>query len=52
MGQVCESCWREWREESIRLINHLGLQPSDPAQRAQLYAAMREFLGLGETSAP
>lgn len=45
-AQTCEQCWREWREESLRLINHLGIQPVDPSHRARLYEFMREFLRL------
>jgi Fe-S cluster biosynthesis and repair protein YggX len=44
--RTCGACWLEWRDESIRIINHLGLQPADAAHRAQLYDLMRQFLRL------
>lgn len=44
--QVCESCWKEWRAQSVLIVNHYGLQPADPTDRAQLYEFMKEFLAL------
>jgi Fe-S cluster biosynthesis and repair protein YggX len=45
-AQTCAACWHEWVEEQTRLINHERLQPAEPADRAQLYARMEEFLRL------
>jgi len=45
-AQVCESCWAEWRAQSVLVVNHYGLQPADPNDRAQLYEFMKEFLTL------
>jgi Fe-S cluster biosynthesis and repair protein YggX len=44
--QVCQSCWNEWRAQSVLIVNHYGLQPADPSDRAQLYEFMKEFLTL------
>ncbi len=43
---ICSECWEEWRETSARLINHYGLNMSQPDHRAELRRAMKEFLGL------
>ncbi len=48
LENVCAECWSEWRETSARIINHYGLVLGNPAHRAQLRVAMREFLGLDE----
>ncbi|HWP28262.1 MAG TPA: Fe(2+)-trafficking protein [Chloroflexota bacterium] len=45
-AHVCPRCWREWQQAAPAFINHYGIQVVDPAQRAQLYALMREFLNL------
>ncbi len=44
--QVCQNCWNEWRAQSVLIVNHYGLQPADPSDRAQLYEFMKEFLTL------
>jgi Fe-S cluster biosynthesis and repair protein YggX len=44
--QVCQNCWNEWRAQSVLIVNHYGLQPADPNDRAQLYEFMKEFLTL------
>jgi Fe-S cluster biosynthesis and repair protein YggX len=46
--QVCADCWAEWRAQSVLLVNHYGLQPADPHDRAQLYEFMKEFFSLHE----
>jgi Fe-S cluster biosynthesis and repair protein YggX len=43
---VCESCWGEWFEQSINVINHQGLNPALPEDRKQLYDVMKEFFDL------
>jgi len=43
---VCQSCWNEWFEQSINVINHYGLNPALREHRAQLYDVMREFFNL------
>jgi Fe-S cluster biosynthesis and repair protein YggX len=44
--QICQNCWNEWRAQSVLIVNHYGLQPADPQDRAQLYEFMKEFLTL------
>lgn len=44
--QICQNCWNEWRAQSVLVVNHYGLQPADPNDRAQLYDFMKEFLTL------
>jgi Fe-S cluster biosynthesis and repair protein YggX len=46
LAHACPSCWTEWRQESVNVINHTGIQPVDPAGRQQLYGYLREFLKL------
>jgi Fe-S cluster biosynthesis and repair protein YggX len=45
---ICPSCWKLWVDESVLLINHYGIEVSNPAQRQQLYGVMAEFLNLKE----
>jgi Fe-S cluster biosynthesis and repair protein YggX len=46
LARVCPTCWAEWRQESVNVINHTGLKPVDPADRQRLYGYLREFLKL------
>jgi len=46
LAQVCPACWVEWRQESVNVINHTGLQPVNPDDRERLRALLREFLKL------
>lgn len=46
VARVCVDCWAAWRDESFRLINHLGLKPADPSDRQRLYVILREYLKL------
>jgi Fe-S cluster biosynthesis and repair protein YggX len=46
LAHVCPDCWTAWRQESVNIINHTGLQPVDPADRQRLYVYLREFLKL------
>lgn len=43
---ICTNCWQEWQDQQVILINHYGLQMSDPDDRKKLILAMKEFLGL------
>jgi len=45
-GQVCRGCWEEWREMSMRVIAHYGLNMGNPLHRQQLRQVMCEFLHL------
>ncbi len=43
---ICTTCWQEWQDQQVILINHYGLQMADPDDRKKLIQAMKEFLGL------
>ena len=45
-ARTCEDCWAAWFEQSVGVINHLGLNPAIRSDRLQLYEVMKEFLGL------
>jgi Fe-S cluster biosynthesis and repair protein YggX len=45
---ICQDCWKEWRETSALLINHHGLVLGNPQHRQQLRMAMLQFLSLDE----
>ena len=48
---VCESCWAEWQQAEVIVINELRLDFMDPKSHDILVQHMREFLGLdGEPS--
>ncbi|HYY54610.1 MAG TPA: Fe(2+)-trafficking protein [Candidatus Dormibacteraeota bacterium] len=43
---VCQDCWNEWMQTSIRVINHYGLQPAVKEHREKIFELMAEFLKL------
>ena len=43
---VCQECWSEWMQTSIRVINHYGLQPAVKEHRERIFELMTEFLKL------
>ncbi|HLJ53449.1 MAG TPA: Fe(2+)-trafficking protein [Chthonomonadaceae bacterium] len=44
--KVCPSCYADWIDQQVLLINHYGLQMADPDDRKKLIQAMKDFLGL------
>ena len=44
--RVCESCWAEWQQAEVIVINELRLDFMDPRSHDILVQHMREFLGL------
>lgn len=48
---VCNQCWKEWMEQSVRIINELRLNLRDPYSREMLTKFMKEFLNLQENPA-
>jgi Fe-S cluster biosynthesis and repair protein YggX len=46
--QTCPTCWQEWKQYSVNLINHYGLLPMVPEHREQIFSIMQEFLQLRE----
>lgn len=45
-SHVCQECWNEWMQTSIRVINHYGLQPAVKEHRERIFELMSEFLKL------
>ena len=48
---VCATCWREWLQAQVNLINEQRLTMVNADHRAMLTAQMKIFLGL-EGEAP
>ncbi|REJ79899.1 MAG: Fe-S cluster protector protein [Acidobacteria bacterium] len=44
LQRVCRSCWDEWREMEVRVINELRLNFMDPAAQEKLARQLRAFL--------
>ena len=40
---ICQNCWSEWKDMSMRIVNHYGLKPVDPDDRKKIYVFLREF---------
>lgn len=49
---VCESCWSEWQQAEVIVINELRLDFMDPKANDILVQHMREFLGLDGKPSP
>lgn len=47
--RVCSSCWTEWQQAEVMVINELRLDFMDPRSAEILEQQMREFFGLGAT---
>jgi len=45
-ASVCASCWKEWEEMEIKVINEYRLNFSDPEHRRMLKKACLEFLNV------
>ena len=45
-AKICNNCWKEWMEQSVKVINELRLNLSNADHRKQLTNYMREFLNL------
>jgi Fe-S cluster biosynthesis and repair protein YggX len=43
---VCNECWAEWKDMSMRVINHYHLQPAVKEHRDKLIELMRDFLKM------
>jgi Fe-S cluster biosynthesis and repair protein YggX len=42
--EICRSCWEEWKQRQMLLINHYGLNVQDAAAREFLLTNLRSFL--------
>lgn len=51
VAEICASCWDEWKERQMLLINHYGLKLHEAASREFLYTNLRIFLFGEEGSA-
>jgi len=45
-GKVCNICWKEWYEQSIKIINEYRLNLREASAREFLSTQMKIFLGL------
>jgi Fe-S cluster biosynthesis and repair protein YggX len=46
LASTCASCWGEWEDMEIKVINEYRLNFLDPEHRAMLQRACLEFLTL------
>ena len=44
----CRSCWKEWLEAQVILINERKLSPAKPEDYRTLVGEMTTFLSLGQ----
>jgi len=45
---VCDTCWQEWLQMQIKIINELALNLGDARSHDILEAHARDFLGLSD----
>lgn len=41
--EVCGECWKEWLQKQNQLINHFGLDVSNPESHEYLFDQMKMF---------
>jgi len=44
LASICASCWKEWEDMEVKVINEYRLNFLDPEHRAMLQRACLEFL--------
>ena len=44
--KICQPCWNEWKEMSIKVINEYKLDLNDPKSDELLTQQMRTFLNM------
>ena len=42
-NEICQTCWKEWLQKQNQLINHFGLDVSNPDTHQFLFDQMRIF---------
>lgn len=42
-AEMCKECWGEWQQKQKQLINHFGLDVSDPDSHQFLFDNMKIF---------
>jgi Fe-S cluster biosynthesis and repair protein YggX len=48
LASTCASCWKEWEDTEVRVINEYRLNLLNPEHRAMLQQACLEFLNVHE----
>jgi Fe-S cluster biosynthesis and repair protein YggX len=46
VSSVCSSCWKEWEDMEVKVINEYRLNFLDPEHRAMIQRACLEFLNV------
>jgi Fe-S cluster biosynthesis and repair protein YggX len=46
LSSICASCWQEWEDMEVKVINEYRLNFLDPEHRAMLQKTCLEFLNL------
>jgi Fe-S cluster biosynthesis and repair protein YggX len=46
LASICASCWAEWEDMEVKVINEYRLNFLDPEHRAMLQRACLEFLNV------
>ena len=46
LGSICATCWKEWEQMEIKVINEYRLNFMDPQHRDMLQRTCLEFLNL------
>jgi Fe-S cluster biosynthesis and repair protein YggX len=46
VASICASCWKEWEDMEVKVINEYRLNLLDPEHRAMLQRACLEFLNV------
>jgi Fe-S cluster biosynthesis and repair protein YggX len=44
LDEICAGCWKEWQTKQMQLINHFGLDVSNPDSHDFLFDNMKIFL--------
>lgn len=42
-NEMCQDCWKEWQKKQMQLINHFGLDVSNPDSHQFLFDNMKIF---------
>ena len=42
-AEVCADCWKEWQQKQVQLINHFGIDVSNPDSHEFLFDQMKIF---------
>lgn len=43
-NEICQTCWKEWLQKQNQLINHFGLDLSNPESHDFLFDNLKTFL--------